>query len=170
MFEVDFIQNCVPSTTFPGPKLAFDFGEFPFKKEPSLAVQSAIFGSLSFFGLWWSKDPTLGIRKSETNKYIGREEKKISRSPQCHTQTITHFIVGFREKKHPSHPSQPPRGRFSYTPSAMSTKSPVASWISRESRLVTYGGGTSFEVISGRLTTQKLRHTHDMSGKLPSIL
>ena len=110
----------------------------------------------------------IGYPQAKQTNYIGRQEKKISRSPRCHTQTITHFIVGFREKKHPSHPSQPTTPlRFSCTPSAMSTKSPVASWISRESRRVTYGGGTSFEVISGRLTTQKLRHTHTHVRKAP---
>ena len=71
-----------------------------------------------------------------------------------------HFALFSVKKKHPSHPSQPTRRRFSYTPSAMSTRSPVASWISRESRRVTsYGGGTSFEVIPGRLTTKATPHT-----------
>ena len=104
------------------------------------------------------------VSPSETNKLYRTAKKK----QDSHSATNNHTIYcWFPWKKHPSHPSQPTRRRFSCTPSAMSTRSPVASWISRESRRVTYGGGTSFEVIRGRLTTKATPHTHTHVRKAP---
>lgn len=127
-------------------------------------------GPWVFCRLWWSKDPTLGIPEAKQTNYIGRQEKKISRSPRCPTHTHNLLSVSVREKTSiPSIPTTPGalqlytfRDEYEITSSELDF-SWVTAWTS-------YGGGTSFEVISGRLTTQKLRHTHDMSGKLPSIL